>query len=195
MIAHSGVNYGYRTCRKRTVVIRTVTYYSIGQDVDNLFTSPGTDIHPTTSMPTGCIRSKDIQIKGRSRTRLIRAFLRRFIGRHNNNASVTIDLLCTSVSVHEDNPDRVELSIRTGYPTQLLGKYVRCTLLFLFFFWLPLPFVFPTVYLTAVKGSGFQRPHRIANFSTTMFRPTQWLLVLVFPSYRKLVLTALFRDL
>lgn len=42
MIAHSGVNYGYRTRRKRTVVIRTVTYYSIGQDVDNLFTSPGT---------------------------------------------------------------------------------------------------------------------------------------------------------
>lgn len=122
------------------------------------------DIHPTISMPTGCIRSNDIQIKGRSRTRLIRAFLRRFIGRHNNNASVTIDLLCTSVSVHEDNPDRIELSIRTGYPTQLLGKYVRCMLLFLFFFWLPLPFVFPTVYLTAVKGSGFQRAHRIANY-------------------------------
>ena len=94
-------------------------------------------------MPTGYIRLRDIQIKGRSRTRLIREFLRRFIGRHNDNASVTIDLSCISVSVLEDNPDRVELS--TGYSTQLLGKYVRCMLLFLFFFWLPLPFAQPFI--------------------------------------------------
>ena len=146
------------------MVIRTpYTYFSIGQNNDHLlFTSPGTNIHPTISMPTGYIPLRDVQIKGRSRTRLIRAFLRRFIGRHNNNASVTIDLSCISVSVLEDNPDRVELSAEN--PTQLLGKYVRCMLLFLFFFWLPLPFVFPTVYLTAVKGSGFQRAHRIANY-------------------------------
>lgn len=90
-------------------------------------------------MPTGYILLRDIQIKGRSRTRLIRAFLRRFIGRHNNNASVTIDL---SVSVLEDNPDRVELS--TGYPTQLLGKYVRCMLLFSFLFLAGSPCLLPS---------------------------------------------------
>ena len=164
MITHSGVNYCYRTRRKRTVVIRIVTYYSIGQDVDNLFTSPGIQYsshHFDAYWMHTVARYTD---QSESRTRLIRAFLRRFMGRHNNNASVTIDLSCASVSVHEDNPDRVELSIRTGYPTQLLGKYVQCMLFFLFFSWLPLPFVFPTVYLTAEKGSGFQRPHRIANY-------------------------------